>query len=71
MQIVLSSTNSVYESDPKLYLEPGQILQFGEILELQVEWVDADEGQDIQNVKQEPDNQHEDVVSKDHVIYNA
>ena len=42
-----------------------------ESTELQIERVDADEGQDIQDVEEEPDQEHQDVVGKDHVTDNA
>lgn len=53
------------------YLQSGQVLKFCEVTELQVERVDADEGQDVEDVEEEPDDQHQDVVSKDHVVDNS
>ena len=46
-------------------------MKLSESTELQIERVDADEGQDIQDVEEEPDQEHQDVVSKDHVTDNA
>ncbi len=54
----------------RLYLESCQILQLGEIAELQEERVDADEGEDVQDVEEEPDDQHQDVVREDHVVHD-
>ena len=53
------------------HLQSSQVLQLGEVLELQIERVDADEGEDVQDVEEEPDDEHEDVVSEDHVVDDA
>lgn len=53
------------------YLKSGQVLKFCQVSEFKVEWVDADEGQDIQDVEKEPDDEHQDVVGEDHVVDDA
>ena len=45
-------------------------MQLGEIAELQEERVDADEGEYVQDVEEEPDDQHQDVVREDHVVHD-
>ena len=45
-------------------------MKFSEITELEVERVDADEGQDVEDVEEEPDDQHQDVVREDHVVHD-
>ena len=54
-----------------LYLKSGQVLKLCQVSELKVQRVDADEGQDVQDVEEEPDDEHQDVVSKDHVVDDA
>jgi len=46
-------------------------LKFGESTELEIEGVDTNEGQDVEDVEEEPDEQHQDVVGEDHVIDDA
>jgi hypothetical protein len=53
------------------YLEPGQVLQLREVTELQVERVNADEGENVEDVEEEPDDEHQDVVGEDHVVDDA
>jgi hypothetical protein len=43
-------------------------LQFGEIIELEIERVDADEAEHVENVEDKPEDEHEDVVGEDHVV---
>lgn len=53
------------------YLEPSQILKFCEVVELKVQRVDANEGKNVGNVDEEPYEEHENVVCKDHVVDNT
>ena len=51
-----------------MYLEPSEILDLREIIELQIETVDADEAEYIEEVEDQPGHEHDDVVGEDHVI---
>ena len=46
-------------------------MQLGESTKLEIEGVDTDEGHDVEDVEEEPDEQHQDVVGEDHVVDNA
>lgn len=50
------------------YLEPGQILQLGEIIEFQIERIYTNETCDVKNIEDEPCDEHDDVVGEDHVV---
>lgn len=52
------------------YLQLGQVLQFGQVRELEIERVDAQEAEDVEDVEEEPGNEHYDVVREDHVVDN-
>lgn len=53
------------------YLESGQILDFGQVSEFQIERVDTQKAENIDDVEEKPSNQHDDIVGKNHVIDNA
>jgi len=46
-------------------------LKLGQSGEFEVERVDTEEGHHIDNVEEEPDDQHQDVVGKNHVVDDA
>ena len=43
-------------------------MKLSEPTELEIEGVDANEGHDVEDVEEEPDEQHQDVVREDHVV---
>lgn len=50
------------------YLKSSKILNLGEIIEFQIEAVNADEAENVQDVEYQPCQKHEYVVNKDHVV---
>ena len=46
-------------------------MKLGEPTELEIVGVDTNEGHDVEDVEEEPDEQHQDVVGEDHVVDNA
>ena len=51
-----------------VHLELGHVLQLGDSCQLQVERVHYHPGHDVDNVENQPDEEHDDVVGEDHVI---
>ena len=43
-------------------------MELGKSAKLEIEGVDANECHDVEDVEEEPDEQHQDVVREDHVI---
>ncbi len=43
-------------------------MKLGESTELEIEGVNANEGHDVEDVEEEPDEQHQDVVRENHVV---
>ena len=60
-----------FDDQKSAYLEPLLILQMGQVVKFQVEWVDAKEAKDIDHIEKEPGDEHDDVVSEDHVVNDA
>ncbi len=50
------------------HLELGQVLYLCQIVELEVERPDANEGEDVDDVEDEPGDEHDDVVREDQVV---
>ena len=53
-----------------VHLELGHVLQLGDPGELQVEGVHHHPGHDVDNVENQPDEEHDDVVSEYHIVNN-